>query len=780
MDKLDLLIHRIINKPTVSKEDVLDDIKQYWNDAVDTVSSYWNDTDEEIAEELGVTPTAIQELLEPHRSTFSYANLGGNSSIRGYDHGDEWMLVLFSDGNRYLYTVKSTTPESIGEMKRLASIGKGLNSYIMRLQRMNYAGRNVKGEILIKPGMESYNPEGFKRVQLLIAFRNTVPPMVSNETLQEKTKMSKVTQDTLNRYKEQIVAAGKDGLDTTARKIMAVGLNKTAKVALEDFGDTGQAPDQQTLTDAIDSELGEGDLQYSFEGIWQSIKDFFAMRPKSIHLSGRDHDLPNKLARTINDATWLSRQKYTLGEVNYRAIPDFNTSTATRYVQQYVSAVESASQVNAREMSKISERLRVVQAVYRQYAQREILDTTPIDLAIRDINPYNIRLNIQIREPVIEFGPKERQEGPALTKAEVKQFAGLVNTVFNAQRGYTSSLSINTANPWKHNVDFRYRHKPGGDQVLAKLAQLDKAYNQLVLMIDRELKQQITTHTAWIAAENLADSLVNYISKSITNVSSNEDYVGKFEPSNEGFIDGLRKFFSPSKDQDIYATVNKGFLYNLTAELKKYTNIQWVKDRKPVEGKKIEIDGANLIGEYDKVVSDFTQQCLQLRTKHAEVAETAFNNMEEVIQQIGKGNIKSSDDINKLITIMKATRQLKAPKPEVPKATPKKGEVKVLTPEEIVDKATKLLKLFETLGADTKYVDRWDKNFINSHAWMDWKFMGKEGERIQTLVKDNKFGELYERSMEHVYDMRRIGSEFHHLKPWIMAEFQLIEKSVGD
>lgn len=185
MTNLEYLIKRIISRSQPSTEDVFDTVKEYWDDVT---KGYWNDVDDDLAEELGVTPVALQELLEVDRHTFHYANIGGNSSVRGYDHGEDWIVVEFSDGTRYLYTTKSTTPESIGYMKQLAFDGKGLNSYIMRLQRMNYAGRNVRGEILIRPGMESYNPDGYKRLKLIEAFSNTMTTQVSNESIIESVK----------------------------------------------------------------------------------------------------------------------------------------------------------------------------------------------------------------------------------------------------------------------------------------------------------------------------------------------------------------------------------------------------------------------------------------------------------------------------------------------------------------------------------------------------------------------------------------------------------------
>lgn len=178
MNSLDLLIRRIKDRITVSNEDAVDTVKQYWDDAVDTVKGYWQDVDEAIVEETGIPQASLSQLLDDNRQAHSYANVGGNSGVASYDLGDDWFLVNFTTGSRYLYTTKSATREQIEEMKRYANDGKGLNSYIMRTLKTNYAGRNVKGEILIKPGMEHFNRNGHKRLQLLFAFRDTMNTQV--------------------------------------------------------------------------------------------------------------------------------------------------------------------------------------------------------------------------------------------------------------------------------------------------------------------------------------------------------------------------------------------------------------------------------------------------------------------------------------------------------------------------------------------------------------------------------------------------------------------------
>jgi len=69
----------------------------------------------------------------------TYRNSGGDSGIVSYEIGSDSITVQFSDGSVYLYTSQSASSEDIAEMKLLASSGEGLNSFINRRVKFNYA-----------------------------------------------------------------------------------------------------------------------------------------------------------------------------------------------------------------------------------------------------------------------------------------------------------------------------------------------------------------------------------------------------------------------------------------------------------------------------------------------------------------------------------------------------------------------------------------------------------------------------------------------------------------
>lgn len=66
-----------------------------------------------------------------------YKNLQGNSGVRSYEYGENFIRVEFLSGEIYLYTYESAGWSNIEQMKVLAKLGKGLNTFI------NYAVQNL-------------------------------------------------------------------------------------------------------------------------------------------------------------------------------------------------------------------------------------------------------------------------------------------------------------------------------------------------------------------------------------------------------------------------------------------------------------------------------------------------------------------------------------------------------------------------------------------------------------------------------------------------------------
>lgn len=61
-----------------------------------------------------------------------YQNLSGESGVRAYEIGDDFIRVEFENGT-YLYTYESAGEENIETMKQLAEEGRGLNRFVNRV-----------------------------------------------------------------------------------------------------------------------------------------------------------------------------------------------------------------------------------------------------------------------------------------------------------------------------------------------------------------------------------------------------------------------------------------------------------------------------------------------------------------------------------------------------------------------------------------------------------------------------------------------------------------------
>lgn len=61
-----------------------------------------------------------------------YRNWSGTSGIRAYETGEDFIRIEYLRGGSYLYTSEAVGKEHIEAMKRLATKGSHLNTYINR------------------------------------------------------------------------------------------------------------------------------------------------------------------------------------------------------------------------------------------------------------------------------------------------------------------------------------------------------------------------------------------------------------------------------------------------------------------------------------------------------------------------------------------------------------------------------------------------------------------------------------------------------------------------
>ncbi|WP_393949178.1 hypothetical protein [Kluyvera intermedia] len=71
----------------------------------------------------------------------AYQNRGRDSGVTEFEATENSITVYFSNGSCYLYNVTAPGLQAVQEMIRLANMGEGLNTYINRHIRSNFARR---------------------------------------------------------------------------------------------------------------------------------------------------------------------------------------------------------------------------------------------------------------------------------------------------------------------------------------------------------------------------------------------------------------------------------------------------------------------------------------------------------------------------------------------------------------------------------------------------------------------------------------------------------------
>jgi hypothetical protein len=70
-----------------------------------------------------------------------YADLNRDSAVTRYEISEGSIVVEFDNGRRYLYDFSKPGPIDVETMKRLASSGRGLGSFISKRVKRRYARR---------------------------------------------------------------------------------------------------------------------------------------------------------------------------------------------------------------------------------------------------------------------------------------------------------------------------------------------------------------------------------------------------------------------------------------------------------------------------------------------------------------------------------------------------------------------------------------------------------------------------------------------------------------
>lgn len=69
----------------------------------------------------------------------AYLNKHGNSGVKAYELGDDFIRVQFKNNSVYRYTAAITGADNVAQMKQLAQTGRGLSTFISQSIKSHYA-----------------------------------------------------------------------------------------------------------------------------------------------------------------------------------------------------------------------------------------------------------------------------------------------------------------------------------------------------------------------------------------------------------------------------------------------------------------------------------------------------------------------------------------------------------------------------------------------------------------------------------------------------------------
>ncbi|MDW8852685.1 hypothetical protein SD960_21465 [Flavobacterium sp. MMLR14_040] len=68
-----------------------------------------------------------------------YKNLKGDSGVQSYEIGSDFIIVHFKNDGSYLYNYDIPGSSHVERMKKLATKGKGLSTYISTIVKKKFA-----------------------------------------------------------------------------------------------------------------------------------------------------------------------------------------------------------------------------------------------------------------------------------------------------------------------------------------------------------------------------------------------------------------------------------------------------------------------------------------------------------------------------------------------------------------------------------------------------------------------------------------------------------------
>lgn len=362
------------------------------------------------------------------------------------------------------------------------------------------------------------------------------------------------------------------------------------------------------------------------EGFWSSIGDFFVGRPTSARMKGSDEGLQRVLRKTIFDSTWLGRQHFKVGQIEPDVLQGFEPRAASRFVDEYQRSINQVLQHNRNELKKILPRLEAVQNFFsRNVNGFSIVDANQVVILLQTMSPWSANVKLNMREPELITQNMIPTPMEALDKQEVVRFAHLLDNLQESRLKFGYSTLLQPKHFVSEATVLFVKRNPQNNAVVPQLNQLVKAYHSLIKHYNNEIRNSMQTHAADINAENIADSLINCMSKSISNINNKgfEDY----NVSNEGIWGAIKYLFGGNYEN--LPKINAAYDEAVDAVKSTYANPQWVKGRRLNTGT-VKVKGFSNVANNPQAMFE------KVKKVNAKSFEDARNYVKEEVEYLNK------------------------------------------------------------------------------------------------------------------------------------------------
>lgn len=437
------------------------------------------------------------------------------------------------------------------------------------------------------------------------------------------------------------------------------------------------------------------------EGFFDSIASLFKSKPKTVELNADNDSMEDALRESILSDTWLKEQTFGTGTVSFKGTALLNSGDAKKAVAQILQGLDKASASNAqlavKWMKPLEKKIAICQkGNFTDYTADQLQEWTP--------EIENLDYSMKFAEPTELGQDKVDLQLPVLDQAGVKEIAQLLLQLYKGRQTYPDK-SIGTAK-----IKFAYN---GGKIFDIKDPELKAAakefVNTLESAIDHYGENFFQDQFNYFGnVVGLSNTLLQWISKSITGVKLTAANEAFMTISNEGIVEGIRQFFGLHNRGGDYVELEGKTgqaLQNLTTQLARtYGNTDWLSKQSPVKGTvkaddlSKSVDLSNIQGSLDAAASIN----MQINNAYTEAVRKVYTSLKPGLDLVGSAcNLtdEAFETLKQLVAETKPVSELyKGPASVKPLGSEATDKVEALSTDKMPELTKAAIKHLNEIG----------------------------------------------------------------------------------